>query len=1058
MAFASGSFVRLRTDPSRVGLVQPGERVRAGMRLLPVQGPDGRVSWLPADALELMPSGQESLATRVSEGAFTAPEWLRRTLARIRVAGRLSEFVYSMEATETDFYAHQFKPVLKLLNAPTDALLVADEVGLGKTIEAGLIWTELRARIDADRLLVMCPKTLCEKWRDELDRRFGVDARIVGAADLLELLKPSRRATRGFAAIASMQSLRPPRDWDRDDLDDDRESRGARQKLAMFLAESAEKEPLFDLLIVDEAHHVRNPETLLYRLAELVNAVSAHRVFLSATPIHLRNKDLFSLLKLIDPDTFEFESTLDDIIEANAPLIAARDTILRSTSTRQEIISLLSEAARYNLISASSSLKLLRDEVATRVLDRAARAEIAWRLEHVNQLANFITRTRRRDVEDLRIERVPKAPELVMHDIERVFYAEITAEVTKYARHCSANERFLLSMPQRLLTSSPAAASLWWSQFAEASEGFEADEGEEGGLDLEIVALDSRPLVRRLAARTQILKLSSQLREVDTKFALLQKELHLLWKDEPNAKVIIFSSFKPTLRYLHERITGAGVKAEILHGSVREPRDAILTRFRMSEEACVLLSSEVGSEGVDLQFCWIIINYDLPWNPMRLEQRIGRVDRLGQKREKVEVLNLIYAGTIDDRIYKRLYDRLKIGERALGEFEAVLGEPIREMTQRLLEPDLTDKQRDDIIDRAAQALENRAQITRGLEAEAGALMRHGDYILRKILEARDLNRWLSGKDILTYVRDRLERSFPGSTVETAPPGSETFRVILSIPAREALSAFLNRRNLKGATRLLQDGDRQRYRFTSSVVSANEGRIENISQMHPLVRFAAELDDSDESTLRPEPVAAIISLSDVPHPCAPGDYVIAVQRWNAADSQSRAIGTTRLAFGAAKLDTGHVVEPELAEAMVTAAAAVGKPVPNMPSDSRRERAAELLDTVVADDLGGRFVAFVRQVGADIEDRIGIRERALDRHLSTKVAGLERQLGLYRARAQRAKSMGDERLMRRNESLLAATEGRMRTLHERSMLRRAEMVAQRRITPEEVDITALLVRVS
>src|SRR6185369_754733 len=103
-------------------------------------------------------------------------------------------------------YAFQFKPVLKLLKSPTDALLIADEVGLGKTIEAGLIWTELRARLESNRLLVLCPKTLCEKWQMELDHRFGVDARIVNAAELVQLL--TRSNGRGFAAVASMQSLR----------------------------------------------------------------------------------------------------------------------------------------------------------------------------------------------------------------------------------------------------------------------------------------------------------------------------------------------------------------------------------------------------------------------------------------------------------------------------------------------------------------------------------------------------------------------------------------------------------------------------------------------------------------------------------------------------------------------------------------------------------------------------------------------------------------------------------------------------------------------------------
>src|SRR5207248_919723 len=157
----------------------------------------------------------------------------------------------------------------------------ADEVGLGKTIEAGLIWTELRARVEANRLLVLCPKTLCDKWRTELDDRFGVDARIVDASELVELL--SRSNGRGFAAVASMQSLRPPRGWNNGHDEDAEASPTHRKTLAHLLDEAAEGQPLIDLLVIDEAHHMRNPATMLYSLGQLTNAASAHRVFLSAT-------------------------------------------------------------------------------------------------------------------------------------------------------------------------------------------------------------------------------------------------------------------------------------------------------------------------------------------------------------------------------------------------------------------------------------------------------------------------------------------------------------------------------------------------------------------------------------------------------------------------------------------------------------------------------------------------------------------------------------------------------------------------------------------------------
>jgi len=207
--------------------------------MVPVQFSDGTLSWLPKAALEGVPAETSPLSDRFADGRFVDPEWLRRELARNRVTGRLSNIVYSMEATETNFYAYQFKPVLKLLNSPTDGLLIADEVGLGKTIEAGLIWTELRARLESNRLLVLCPKTLCDKWRIELDRRFGVTARIVDASELLQLLSSSSAIGRGYAAIASMQALRPPRDWNEPVDETTKTPVSPRRRLAQFLDEAA---------------------------------------------------------------------------------------------------------------------------------------------------------------------------------------------------------------------------------------------------------------------------------------------------------------------------------------------------------------------------------------------------------------------------------------------------------------------------------------------------------------------------------------------------------------------------------------------------------------------------------------------------------------------------------------------------------------------------------------------------------------------------------------------------------------------------------------------------
>ena len=540
MPIETGTIVRLIGDSMRAGQVLAGEEIAAGTKMRQVHFFDGPTTYVPEANLEPVPEAPPDLLDLFSDGRFAPPEWLRRALTRIRVTGRRNDMFYSMEATEpetTDFYAYQFKPVLKLLDSPTDALLIADEVGLGKTIEAGLIWTELRARLECNRLLVICPKILCEKWRIELDQRFGVDARIVDAQELLSLLKERGRARRGFAAITSMQGIRPPKNWDSEEEDEKPGSgQSYRRELARYLEDEEEGEPLFDLLVVDEAHHMRNPKRLIHDLGRLANGASAHRVFLSATPIHLRSRDLHSLLRLIDSETFEHESTLDEMIEANEPVIGARDLLMRQDSTREQIAARLDEAKQNTLLSHSRVLRLIRDDLDKGALDEAKRATLASRLETVNQLANYINRTRRRDVELHRVIRYAEAPTFDMSVDEELFYTTVTQAVTEYARENSINQGFLLSTALRMLTSSFAAASEYWSNY-NPKDRFDPNDDEH---DFDSDETNNGKLVAVLKELACELDMTEELKTVDTKFKQLHEFLDRVSQIDPAGKVIIF--------------------------------------------------------------------------------------------------------------------------------------------------------------------------------------------------------------------------------------------------------------------------------------------------------------------------------------------------------------------------------------------------------------------------------------------------------------------------------------------------------------------------------------
>lgn len=312
-----GDKVRLRANPSRVGILTDEYDGPPNRRRILVCFLDGDEDFILEGSLEKV--GKDALRPYglIEQGRYGNVNDLRGAITYYRLSGKLANLIYSLNTTNTQFYAYQFKPVLQLLDSPCLGLLIADEVGLGKTIEAGLIWTELRARMDARRLLVLCPAMLREKWLDELSNRFGIKADICDAKDLLKRIKRSERhGQEEFALIGSLQGLRPPRKWDEVE-----KSSNAAAQLAGYLDSKMLDDPLFDLVIVDEAHYLRNPHTQTHKLGRLLRPVCENLILLSATPIQLRSDDLFQLLNLLDEDAFPYAHSFAETLEANAPVV-----------------------------------------------------------------------------------------------------------------------------------------------------------------------------------------------------------------------------------------------------------------------------------------------------------------------------------------------------------------------------------------------------------------------------------------------------------------------------------------------------------------------------------------------------------------------------------------------------------------------------------------------------------------------------------------------------------------------------------------------------------------
>ena len=984
-----GTRVRLTSDPGRRGITTGKSRMKGDGRLhWQVTFPDGS-QYISEKQLEIVGTEAEDAFDLFIAGKLGRARDLRGAITHIRLIGRLADLIYSMETTNTDFYPYQFKPVLNFLDSPSGGILIADEVGLGKTIEAGLIWTELRSRYDTRRLMVLCPAMLRDKWKMELQRRFGITANIADANDTLQVLKENRIGDLNeFAIVASMQGLRPNRGWDEDEKEIDTTS----ANLAKFLRENAHDEPLIDLLIVDEAHYLRNPESMTSKLGRLLRDVANYVVLLSATPIHLRNQDLFNLLNLVDEDSFNQINVFDDILEANAPVVSARDMILQGKIDREEFLNLLREAKGHQLLQDNRQLQAILDSPPDEnsLQESAVKSELAHRLEGVNLLGHAITRTRKREVIEWHVVRqaVPEVVELT--PLEEAFYSRVTALVREYCLKRDAHEGFLLVTPQRQISSSMPAALREWQRRQFQLEQVYEDIGQDEEDQPEI-----GPLVQMILENASELGDLKELWENDSKYKRLSTELKRYLKDHPTEKIVVFAYFRPTLYYLEERLAAEGIKSIVLVGGGNVDKNYILESFKNPKGPSILLASEVASEGIDLQFSRVVVNYDLPWNPMKVEQRIGRIDRLGQLSPTITIWNLFYANTIDARIYDRLYQRLGIFKYALGGLEAVLGEEIKKLTMDLMKGNLSAEQEEERISQTEQALSNLRDEEERLEQNANNLIAHGDYILHQVRAARELGRWITGEDLWIYIRDFFNIKYPGCEFRQLHTDELVFEVKLSEDARFALDRYIQSRRLLGQSSLTSSAFRPVIcQFKNQVPQQRGGQREYINQFHPLTRFVSESIQKSlgESEIVYFPAVGLkLSHKEVPA-LLPQDYLFYVERWTIQGIRD----IERLVYYArATGKDSQLLSDDEAEQLITSAARAGTDWLSAANELDIPLLAPFLEECI-DAAETRYSEYISFIKDENNDRADLQEKTLKLHLERQREKLNEVLRKHRER--------------------------------------------------------------
>ena len=725
---------------------------------------------------------REGRKIRVAERTLRDPEsvgdpsvWIQQppesasrfaaTLTRAKLRAQLTDTVYSFRATKTIFRAYQFRPVIRLLEAGQLRLLIADEVGLGKTIEAGLVWTELDARQQADRVLVVCPSMLVPKWLAEMRERFDYQMLELDRPRLDQMLEEIEqdRWPRRFSGICSLERLRV---WP-------------------GLERIAELAPRFDLIIVDEAHAFRNRQTKNHALGALLEDWADALIFLSATPLNLGNEDLFSLLQLLAPGEFDDRYVLEQRLEPNAVLHSLSASLLNRNITNADRIRILKEVESLDFGPTVADRPEYRELISLLGGDALVPAEIAKAKRLIGQLhalSAVVTRTRKVEAQDEKAVREAIKIPVYRTEAEAEFYRAFEHWQFDRARVLGLSPGFVTQMPRRLASTCLPAAR---DQVLSWGEGSWEEELEDFDIDLEGGDEDWEGVgntdLWELPPPAEVVDLARNLGDVDTKFDAFIKGLRPI-VDE-GRRVIVFTFSRRALQYLFDSMR-EDFRIEVMHGDVdRDTRHDIMRRFR-NHDFDILLASRVASEGLDFEFCSAVVNYDLPWNPMEVEQRIGRIDRFGQTAEKIKVLNFHTPGTIETDIIERVHERIGVFKDSIGELEPILQSEYSDIRRTIGDFSLTEEERQRRLDEKMTAIEEQQLAADDVEAATSYLSSTDTAEIDGLEDdLRTTGRYIGQPELVHLLRDWAQHT-PGAYCRVNNSGTHvTFRGVAAMESQ-----------------------------------------------------------------------------------------------------------------------------------------------------------------------------------------------------------------------------------------------------------------------------------
>ena len=623
-----------------------------------------------------------------------------------------------------------------------------------------------------------------------------------------------------------------------------------------------------------------------------------------------------------------------------------------------------------------------------------------------------------------------------MNSEEREFYEQVTDAVKDYCKNLSISEGFMLTIPQRQLSSSIAAACKGWIDKSKPSE---EEVFEIYGDDEEDAVLLAPQFGKLLTILTDMAIKSgnySYLESIDSKYHKLVNELKQYWSRNPDKKIVLFSYYRNTLSYLDRRLRKDGISTALLYGGL--DKQAILDEFKSESGPKILLSSEVASEGVDLQFSSVLINYDLPWNPAKIEQRIGRIDRIGQEAENILIWNFIYANSIDERIYERLFQRLRIFEQALGSMESMLGREIRSLSYYLLSHKLTPKQEEKRIDRSLYAIENQNRLQAELEKRSDQLIAHGEFIQNKVRESKDLGRFVTSEDLATYVLDFFKKKYEGTRLSQSDKNPLLFDIDLSSEFHIALTNFLQEDSRQSTTELLSTQP-PKLLFENKLGKQPYG-VERVTQDHPLIRFIGTELKKGGSTYY-MPLSTVELLASEACIEQKGIYLYSIAHWTVSGGKD----FERLEYIVKRLSDDTLIRGVDAESFVNTAASQGKDWLGTAGVLDYEEIASELENCRT-ELEDSFEFFCEEKNRENDDFVNFKIDSLKRNLENSIKRIDERIGNYL-------NHGDEKQKR----MIPAEEGKKNKLRKKIELLIAGFDSKRDLKSEQREVSSGVIRV-